>query len=135
MWDTDKAAGRRILVVEDEFLIAQMVGDMLADLDCTCIGPIMTLEAGIVAAASVQCDAAIINLVIQGQKAYAVVEELAARNIPFCFASGVSPDSVHEKWRQHRFIRKPFLIEEVRTFLDEVLGGKPDVADVTLPGV
>lgn len=123
MRDTDKAgAGRRVLVVEDEFLIAQMVGDMLVELDCVCVGPIMTLEAGVSAAASVHCDAAIINLIIQGEMAYAVVEELAARNIPFCFASGTSPDGVHEKWRQRPFIRKPYLLDEVRAFLDATFG-------------
>ena len=63
---------------------------------------------------------AIINLIIQGQMAYAVAEELAARNIPFCFASGTSPASVHEKWRQRRFISKPDLLDDVRAFLDEV---------------
>ena len=121
MQDTGKAgAGRRVLVIEDEFLIAQMVGDMLADLNCVCIGPITTLAAGVEAAASVHCDAAIINLIIQGQMAYAVAEELAARNIPFCFASGTSPASVHEKWRQRRFISKPYLLDDVRAFLDEV---------------
>ena len=95
---------------------------MLADLDCVCVGPIMTLEAGIAAAASVHCDAAIMNLIIQGQAAYAVVEEPAARNIPFCFASGTSPNGVYEKWRQRRFINKPFLLDDVRAFLDEALG-------------
>ena len=43
-------SGRRVLLVEDEFLIAQMVSDMLVDLDCVCVGPIMTLQAGIAAA-------------------------------------------------------------------------------------
>lgn len=114
----------RVLVVEDEFLIAQMVKDMLADLGCACVGPIVTLEEGIAAAASVDCDAAIINLVLQGRMAYAVVEELVTRNIPFCFASGLPPHGVDEKWRERPFIRKPYVLEEVQDFLTKVLVAK-----------
>ena len=123
------AGQRRILVVEDEFLIAQMVKDMLADLECACIGPIVTMEAGIAAAANVVCDAAIINLVIQGQMAYPIVEELAARNIPFCFASGVPPRGIHEKWRTSPFISKPYVLGEVRDFLTRVLTSQPPPID------
>jgi CheY-like chemotaxis protein len=122
MDEVTNPSGRRVLLVEDEFLIAQMVSDMLLDLDCVCVGPIMTLQAGIAAAASVDCEAAIINLVIQGQTAYAIVEQLAARNIPFCFASGASPQGIQDGWRDRPFIRKPYVLEEVRAFLEHALG-------------
>jgi len=127
MEDRNGIVAGRVLVVEDEFLIAQMVKDMLADLGCACVGPIVTLEEGIAAATSVECDAAIINLVLQGRMAYAVVEELAMRNIPFCFASGVPQSRVDEKWRERPFIRKPYVLREVREFLTEVLVTKAPV--------
>jgi DNA-binding response OmpR family regulator len=119
------APARRILVVEDEFLIAQMVKDMLAELECECVGLIQTLEEGIAAAASVDCDGAIINLVIQGKMAYPIVEELSARDIPFCFASGAPPHGLEEKWRARPFIRKPYLIQELRDFLLQLPAGPP----------
>jgi hypothetical protein len=115
-------AGRRVLLVEDEFLIAQMVADMLADLECVCVGPVMTMADGVKAAANADCDAAIINLIIQGEMAYPIVETLARREIPFCFASGVLPRGVEEKWRPRPFIRKPYVLAEVRAFLEQVLG-------------
>ena len=111
----------RVLLVEDEYLIAAMVADMLADLACECLGPIGTMEEGIKAARSVVCDAAIINLMIEGRHAYEITEILAERNIPFCFASGVPQTEILEKWRSRPFIRKPYVLENVRDFLLSVL--------------
>lgn len=108
---------RHVLVIEDEYLIAAMVADMLADLGFRCIGPIATLDEGIKAAKTVMCDAAIINLVIQGIHAYEITAVLAERNIPFCFASGVPQTEVHETWRSRPFIPKPYVLENVRDFL------------------
>ena len=107
----------RILLVEDEYLIAAMVRDMLADLGCECIGPIANMEKGIAAAKSVTCEAAIINLVLEGRHAYEIVEALAARGIPFCFASGLPQMDVVEKWRDRPFMMKPYVLADVRAFL------------------
>lgn len=110
----------RILLVEDEYLIAAMVCEMLIDLGCECIGPIAKMEKGIAAAKSVACEAAIINLVIEGRHAYEVVEALAARNIPFCFASGLPQHEIIEKWRDRPFVMKPYALEDVRAFLVKI---------------
>jgi CheY-like chemotaxis protein len=107
----------RILVVEDEFLIAAMVQDMLSDLGYDCLGPLVTLEAGVAAATTEQFEAAIINLVIQGRHSYEIVEVLAARGIPFCFASGLGKQDVSEPWRDRPFLTKPYTLANVRDFL------------------
>ncbi len=108
---------RHVLVIEDEYLIAAMVADMLADLGYRCIGPIATLGEGIAAAKTVMCDAAIINLVIQGIHAYEIAAALAERNIPLCFASGVPQTEIDETWRSRPFIPKPYALENVCDFL------------------
>jgi DNA-binding response OmpR family regulator len=107
----------RVLVVEDEFLIAAMVQDMLSDLGYDCLGPLITLEAGVAAATSERFEAAIINLVIQGRHSYEIVEILAARGIPFCFASGIDKRDVAERWRDRPFLTKPYTLANVRDFL------------------
>jgi hypothetical protein len=118
MKQPEAAAPRsRVLVVEDEFLIAAMVQDMLSDLGYDCLGPLITLEAGVAAAASEQFEAAIINLVIQGRHSYEIVEILAARGIPFCFASGLGKEDVSEPWRDRPFLTKPYTLVNVRDFL------------------
>jgi DNA-binding response OmpR family regulator len=115
----------RVLVIEDEFLIAAMVEDLLADFECDCVGPIANLEEGVAAARTEIVDVAIINLMIQGKPAYAVTEALAERNIPFCFASGVRPTDLPERWRDRPFLTKPYVIADVRAFLVTVLPSLP----------
>ena len=80
-------AGQRILVVEDEALIAMLVLDYLRDLGCICIGPYARLPEALHAAKTAPIDAAILNLVLQGKPAYEVADVLAKRGIPFVFAS------------------------------------------------
>jgi DNA-binding response OmpR family regulator len=118
----------RVLVVEDEFLIAAMVEDILRDFECECVGPIRTLEEGVEAARTEVVDAAIINLMLQGKHAYPVIEVLADRNIPFCFASGVRPADLPERWRERPFLTKPYVLAEVRAFLATVLPSLGDEA-------
>jgi DNA-binding response OmpR family regulator len=113
--------GARILLIEDEYLIAEMVCDMITDLGCHCIGPIITMDEGLKAATTETCDAAIINLVIQGRHAYAIAAALAARNIPFCFASGLPQHDIQEQWRARPFLAKPYALENVHAFLLAVL--------------
>jgi response regulator RpfG family c-di-GMP phosphodiesterase len=118
------APGARVLLIEDEYLIAMMVQDMLADLDCVCIGPIVNKKQGLHAAKNEICDAAIINLIIQGENAYDIAATLAARGIPFCFASGMPQSEIIEEWRGRPFLAKPYTIDRVREFLLGVLVGK-----------
>ncbi len=79
----------RILVVEDEPLIAVFISELLDDLGCECIGPIGDLKNGMQQAENGSFDAAILNLLIDDKYTYPIAEVLVARGIPFGFASGV----------------------------------------------
>jgi hypothetical protein len=94
---------------------------MLVDFGCEYVGPITKLAHGIAAAKTEPCDAAIINLIIEGRHAYEIVEALAERNIPFCFASGLPQKEIEEKWRERPFLMKPYVLDDVRAFLRSVV--------------
>ena len=85
----DTAAAKQILVVEDEALIAIYLEGLIPELGCGCVGPVVKLSEAIEQARTAIVDAAILNLIVDGQPAYAVAEILARRGIPFGFASGV----------------------------------------------
>jgi DNA-binding response OmpR family regulator len=112
----------RVLVVEDEALIAVMIEDFLDLIGCECVGPISHLPTALKAAETETFDAAILNLVIGGKNAYAVAEILARREIPFAFASGVPRDSFEERWRSSPFLAKPYGVEDIRGVLTALLG-------------
>jgi DNA-binding response OmpR family regulator len=119
----------RILVVEDEALIAVMIEDFLDLLGCECVGPITHLPTALKAAETEDVDAAILNLVIGGKNAYAVAEILHRRGIPFGFASGVPRDDFDQRWHSNPFIPKPYGMEDVRGLMTALLsrpGGAPN---------
>jgi CheY-like chemotaxis protein len=110
-------AGQRVLVVEDEPLIAILVGDYLTELGCVCIGPFGRLPEALEAARTAPIDAAILNLVIGGRHAYEVAAILAQRDIPFAFASGMAREGIAGPWADRPYMTKPYTVDDVRIML------------------
>jgi CheY-like chemotaxis protein len=81
-------AGKRILVVEDEFLVAAMIEDALLELDAVVVGPTGTLVEGLRLAESETLDLAVLDVNLNGDRSDAIADALAARNIPFVRATG-----------------------------------------------
>lgn len=100
-------AGLRLLVVEDEALVAMMLEDMLGDLGCTVVGP-----AGTLAAALELCrapvDGALLDVNVGGQPVYPVADALAARGIPFLFVTGYAGTDIEPRYGRALTLRKPF---------------------------
>lgn len=81
-------AGKRVLVVEDEALVAAMTADMLRDLGAEVIGPAPTVAAGLERIAAGGIDLAVLDVNIRGARITPVAEALRAAAIPFVFATG-----------------------------------------------
>jgi CheY-like chemotaxis protein len=110
----------RILVVEDEPLIAMMLEEMLQELGCECIGPIGNRVAGPEFARSGELEGAILSLILGGRKAFDIAEALAARGIPFGLASGVQRVGIPEKWLDRPYLEKPFTFADVSRLLSQL---------------
>src|SRR5665213_1154951 len=80
-------AGRRVLVVEDEFLVSLTTTDFLEDIGCEVVGPAASLAAAIRLAESEPLDAAVLDINIAGDMIWPVAEELRRRDVPFLFLS------------------------------------------------
>jgi len=104
----DRFAGCRVLVVEDEMLIAMLIEELLQTLGCHVVGPVATLEKALELARSETFDAALLDVTIRGGKVYPVAEALLARGIPFAFASGYRDWALPEALRNHPRLMKPF---------------------------
>jgi DNA-binding response OmpR family regulator len=118
-------AGCRVLVVEDETLVAVLIEDILAEMGCEVVGPIGKLEAALQTAKDGAFDIAILDVTIRGGKVYPVAEELIARNIPFILASGYGDWALPPPLREKRRLTKPFtaaeLEEQVRLLFSEAV--------------
>lgn len=80
--------GKRILLVEDEFLIAARVEEMLVELGAVVIGPAGRMSDGLALAEQEALDAAVLDININGEPIAAIADVLRSRNIPFILATG-----------------------------------------------
>ena len=108
------SAPHTILIVEDEPLIAMMIEDFLEILGKTLAGSVDTVEAALALIAAGGIDAAILDVNLRGgEKSFPIAEALAARGIPFVFATGGSHDSVADIYRDRPTLPKPFTMDGV----------------------
>ena len=80
--------GKRILVVEDEALIAVMVEDMLTEMGSVVVGPAATIEQALALARTGEIDGAVLDVNVRGERIDPVAEALAERGVPMLFATG-----------------------------------------------
>lgn len=81
-------AGKRILLIEDEFIVAAMLEDVLSGLGAVVVGPAYRLEDGLRLAIEEAIDVAVLDVNIEGERSDAIADALAARKIPFVLATG-----------------------------------------------
>ncbi|WP_075216808.1 response regulator [Mongoliimonas terrestris] len=117
-------AGSRILVVEDEALIAMALEDILLDLGCEVIGPVSTVNAALDMAASERLDGALLDINVRGTLVYPVAEALIERGVPVVLCSGYALTSAipapYDKLPQ---IAKPYNPSALRDTLNVVFAG------------
>jgi DNA-binding response OmpR family regulator len=101
-------AGLRVLIVEDEVLLAFMLQDMLAEWGCAVVGPAGRVAKALSLAGSEALDGAILDVNLAGTEVYPVARALAARHIPFIFVSGFAPSRLPREWRDRPTLQKPF---------------------------
>ena len=102
------AAGKRVLVVEDELMICMLLQDMLADLGHTLAGEAGRIEDAVALAKQGEFDIAILDVNLNGQPISPVVEVLLERGVPFVFATGYGQRGVPEPYRGSPTLQKPF---------------------------
>jgi CheY-like chemotaxis protein len=104
-----KKAPLRVLVVEDEMLVAMMISDMLTDLGHEPVGPAMRLEQALELARKERIDAAVLDINLGGgKKSFAVADVLRERRVPFIFATGYGSKGGGEAYRDVETLKKPF---------------------------
>ncbi len=114
-------AGLRVLVVEDEPVVAMCLEDILEELGCVTVGPANRLSEGLALAQAEALDAAILDINLAGERSNAIAETLHARGIPFAFASGYG--SAPEGFGAP-MIEKPYRAADIGDALTALLGAR-----------
>lgn len=119
---TNALQGRRVLVIEDESLVAMLLETILEDMGCAVVGPESNIDDGLVAATTeASLDAALLDVNVAGREVFPVAEALRARGVPFVFSTGYGEAGLPEHWRGNPTIQKPFTEGAIRDALLKVM--------------
>ncbi len=91
----EKLLGRRVLVVEDEALVAMDLQFAFEDAGAQVLGPAMSLSEALAVAEQAEIDCALLDVDIAGQDVYPVAQVLQRRGIPFIFHTGHGSRRAH----------------------------------------
>ncbi|WP_331252999.1 response regulator [Pseudomonas luteola] len=94
---------KRVLLVEDETLIAMLLEDILDELGYDVAGSAADFDEGMRLASSETFDLAILDVNVGGREIFPIAEQLAARDIPFMFSTGYGAYGLPEEWKIGRF--------------------------------
>jgi CheY-like chemotaxis protein len=125
-----RVAGLRLLVVEDEALVAMLIEDILLDLDCVVIGPVGTVAQALALLHREEIDGALLDVNLGGgERSYPVADALAARDVPFVFVTGYGEDGVEGCYAPVTVLQKPFDPRRLeRVVANDLAGSTPRAA-------
>ncbi len=109
--------GIRVLLVEDEFLIAEEIVEILSGAGAKVIGPFSNLKKALEMANGEQIDVALLDVNLAGEPIYPAALALERRKIPFVFMTGYNRDALPIEHKASPLIRKPFHAAELLKIL------------------
>lgn len=116
--------GKRILLVEDEMLIALDIEDTLKARGCEVLGPFVDVAAALEVAENVKLDAAVLDVNIRGMTSFAIARRLEERRIPFLFLTGYGADLLVRENPGWEVFEKPYGAEPLMDRLVEIIAGR-----------
>lgn len=108
MTDALPLAGCRVLVVEDEYFIADELDRALVERGAAVVGPVGDLESALIQVEQCEFDTAIVDLNLRNEMAYAVADALKQQQIPFVFATGYAQSTIPTRFANVARWEKPF---------------------------
>jgi PAS domain S-box-containing protein len=100
-------SGNRVMVVEDEALVAMVVSESLSVLGCSVVGPFSRSSDAMVAIDAGEVDAAILDVNLDGEMIYPLADILVARGVPFIFVTGYGAESIDRRFAHIPVMQKP----------------------------
>ena len=100
--------GKRIIIIEDEPLVAMDLESTLTAAGCEVVGSAGTLDRAKLLIADAECDAALLDVNLAGHPVEELAAALTQKNIPFAFVTGYGRDGVPREFRESVVLKKPF---------------------------
>jgi DNA-binding response OmpR family regulator len=98
----------RIMVVEDEALIAALMEEWLVEMGCTTIGPVGSVDAAMALLDGTRPDGVLLDVSLGKESSYPVADKLTAMGVPFAFSTGRSDNEILPRYQGSLTLAKPF---------------------------
>ena len=112
---------QRILIVEDEALVAILVQDMLEELGFTVVGPAGTVDSALALLDGAPVDGAVLDCNLGHEKVWPVAELLRRRQVPFVFSTGYGVNGIDARFHEVQVLAKPYDTDSLRLALERML--------------
>jgi len=109
----------RILIVEDEIIVALFMEDILAEFGYQVAGVVSHLDEAM--ARPRDYDLAVLDVHINGRDVFDFADKLSAVDVPFIFATGYGERGIPERHRGCHVLQKPFAPEDLRRALEKIV--------------
>ena len=115
-------AGLRMLIVEDEAMVAMMLEDQLMELGCIVVGVAGSVSEGLAKIETAAPDAAVLDVNLGGgEKVFPVAEKLTERGVPFIFATGYGLAGIAPDFARTPTLAKPYSPQALEAMLASVM--------------
>jgi DNA-binding response OmpR family regulator len=114
---------KKILVVEDEILVAMFLEDLLIGMGHEVVGPASRLATAMEYARDSAIDFAVLDVNLAGETSFPVAELLRERGVPFVFATGYGTEGMAAGHCDERTLRKPYAAEDLRLAIEFGIAG------------
>jgi DNA-binding response OmpR family regulator len=114
----------RILLIEDEYIIASAATAYLSEFGYEVVAALGTQRQALELIPTIECDAAVLDIVLHSDDSLPIARELNQRGIPFGFATAWGKLAIDGEFSAVPSIGKPYDAEKLRGLLREILGEK-----------
>jgi ActR/RegA family two-component response regulator len=117
-------AGKLVLVVEDEYFVADDLRQALVRRGADVVGPVARVEAGLPLAETAGLAAAILDVNLAGDMSFPIADRLIARGVPFVLATGYDDTALPDRFAPIGRMPKPFSPDIAVAMLERLVDGR-----------
>lgn len=117
-----KLAGARVLIVEDNFLIAEQLSRLIQDEGAEVVGPVATSQRACALIRSGPLDGAFLDVSLQREESTRVAQLLEERHVPFLVLTGYEREFISNRFSQAPYVSKPFCEKSLVALASETFG-------------